>query len=132
MNSLKRLSNTGLRPTRQRIMIADILLNGPNRHFNTETLQNDIEKSGGHMALATIYNCLNSFKTAGLIKQIDTQGETAVFDTNVKPHHHFLNEENGELIDIDPVELKLEKLPKIPKGYILNGFEVIIKLHKKL
>ena len=130
MNSIHRLRNYGLRPTRQRIMIADILLNGPNRHFNAEALLNDIEKSGGHMALATIYNCLNNFKTVGLIKQIETQGETAVFDTNVKPHHHFLNEENGELIDIDPVELKLKKLPKTPDGYEIKGFEVIVRLQK--
>ena len=70
MNSIHRLRNYGLRPTRQRIMIADILLNGPNRHFNAETLLNDIEKSGGHMALATIYNCLNNFKTVGLINKL--------------------------------------------------------------
>ena len=82
------------------------------------------------MALATIYNCLNNFKTVDLIKQIETQGETAVFDTNVKPHHHFLNEENGELIDIDPVELKLKKLPKTPDGYEIKGFEVIVRLQK--
>ena len=83
------------------------------------------------MSLATVYNCLNKFKKVGIIKQVESLGETAVFDTNIKHHHHFMHEETGELIDFNPEEIHLNKLPNIPKGYIKSGLDVIIKLRKK-
>ncbi len=130
MDSKEKLRNAGLRPTRQRIIVANILLNGKNRHFTAEDLHNDIIKFGEHMSLATVYNCLNNFKKAGIIKQVESLGETAVFDTNVKHHHHFLNQETGELIDFNPEEINLNKFPKIPAGYVKSGLDVIIKLSK--
>ena len=130
MNNKEKLRNAGLRPTRQRIIVANILLNGKNRHFTAEDLQNEIIKFGEHMSLATVYNCLNNFKKSGIIKQVESLGETAVFDTNVNHHHHFMNEETGELIDFYPTEINLNKLPKIPIGYVKSGLDVIIKLRK--
>ena len=130
MDSKDKLRKAGLRPTRQRIIIADILLNGQNRHFTAENLQNEIFKIGKNMSLATIYNCLKKFKNIGIIKQIESLGETAVFDTNIDHHHHFMNEETGELIDISPTDINLNKLPKIPNGYFQSGLDVIIKLRK--
>ena len=130
MNNKEKLRNAGLRPTRQRIIVANILLNGKNRHFTAEDLQNEIIKFGEHMSLATVYNCLNNFKKSGIIKQVESLGETAVFDTNISHHHHFMNEETGELIDFDPTEINLNKLPKIPPGYVKSGLDVIIKLRK--
>ena len=130
MDSKDKLRKAGLRPTRQRIIIADILLNGKNRHFTAENLQNEIVKNGKNMSLATIYNCLKKFKNIGIIKQVESLGETAVFDTNINHHHHFMNEETGELVDINPTEINLSKLPKIPHGYVQSGLDVIIKLRK--
>ena len=130
MDSKEKLRNAGLRPTRQRMIVADILFNGKNRHFTAEDLQNDIVKFGEQMSLATVYNCLNKFKKVGIIKQVETLGETAVFDTNITHHHHFMNEETGELIDFSPKEINLNKLPNIPKGYVKSGLDVIIKLRK--
>ena len=77
-----------------------------------------------------VYNCLKKFKNAGLIKQVESYTDTAIFDTNNVSHHHFLNEETGELIDIDNNEINLIKLPDIPKGFINSGVDVIIKLKK--
>ena len=130
MSNKEKLRNAGLRPTKQRIIVANLLLNGKNRHFTAEDLQNDIIKLGEHMSLATVYNCLNNFKKVGIIKQVESLGETAVFDTNISHHHHFMNEETGELIDFDPTEINLNKLPKIPPGYVKSGLDVIIKLRK--
>ena len=79
----------------------------------------------------TVYNCLKKFRNCGLIKQIETSKDTAVFDTNTHQHHHFLNEETGELIDIEDDEINLKSLPKIPQGYFNNGVEVLIKLKKQ-
>ena len=130
MDAKEKLRNAGLRPTRQRMIVADILLNGKNRHFTAEDLQNDIVKFGEQMSLATVYNCLNKFKKVGIINQVESLGETAVFDTNITHHHHFMNEETGELIDFSPKEINLNKLPNIPKGYVKSGLDVIIKLQK--
>ena len=130
MNNKEKLRDAGLRPTKQRIIVADILLNGFNRHFTAENLQDEINSSGNSMSIATIYNCLKKFKNCGLIKQVETSKDTAIFDTNTDYHHHFLNEETGELIDIENEEISLLKLPEIPQGYLNNGIEVIIKLKK--
>ena len=130
MNNKEKLRDAGLRPTKQRIIVADILLNGFNRHFTAENLQDEINSSGNSMSIATIYNCLKKFKNCGLIKQVETSKDTAIFDTNTDYHHHFLNEETGELIDIENEEISLHKLPEIPHGYLNNGIEVIIKLKR--
>ena len=131
MNNKEKLRNVGLRPTKQRMIIANILLNGVNRHFTAENLQNEINSSGNSMSIATIYNCLKKFRNCGLIKQVESSKETAIFDTNIDQHHHFLDEETGELIDIENEEINLFKLPKIPKGYLNSGVEVLIKLKKQ-
>ena len=130
MNNKEKLRNAGLRPTKQRMIVADILLNGFNRHFTAENLQDEINSSGNSMSIATVYNCLKKFKNCGLIKQVETSKDTAIFDTNTDYHHHFLNEETGELIDIESEEISLHKLPEIPQGYLNNGIEVIIKLKR--
>ena len=130
MDNKKKLRKAGLRPTKQRMIIANILLNGVNRHFTAENLQNEINSSGNSMSIATIYNCLKKFRNCGLIKQVESSKETAIFDTNIDQHHHFLDEETGELIDIENEEINLFKLPAIPKGYMNSGVEVLIKLKK--
>ena len=131
MDNKKKLRKAGLRPTKQRMIIANILLNGVNRHFTAENLQNEINSSGNSMSIATIYNCLKKFRNCGLIKQVESSKETAIFDTNIDQHHHFLDEETGELIDIENEEINLFKLPKIPKGYLNSGVEVLIKLKRQ-
>ena len=131
MNNKEKLRNAGLRPTKQRMIIANILLNGVNRHFTAENLQNEINSSGNTMSIATIYNCLKKFRNCGLIKQVESSKETAIFDTNIDQHHHFLDEETGELIDIENEKINLFKLPEIPKGYMNSGVEVLIKLKRQ-
>ena len=132
MNNKEKLRKAGLRPTKQRMIIADILLDGINRHFTAENLQNKINSSGNSMSIATIYNCLKKFRNCGLIKQVESSKDTAIFDTNINQHHHFLDEETGELIDIENDEVNLHKLPKIPQGYLNNGVEVLIKIKKQV
>ena len=131
MNNIEKLRKAGLRPTKQRMIIANILLNGINRHFTAENLQNEINSSGNSMSIATIYNCLKKFRNCGLIKQVESSKDTAIFDTNIDQHHHFLDEETGQLIDIENEEINLFKLPEIPKGYMNSGVEVLIKLKRQ-
>lgn len=130
MKNIDKLRSAGLRPTKQRLIIADILLDGPNRHFTAEDLQDEICASGNYMSIGTVYNCLKRFKNSGLIKQVEYSKDTAVFDTNTAFHHHFLNEETGELIDIENDKVILGKLPEIPSGFLNSGVDIIIKLKK--
>ena len=96
-------------------------------HFaNFELMSMEITKH--NISLATIYNCLNKFVNVGLLKQIDQQGEVTIFDTNVSHHHHFLNQNTGELTDIEPDEISFSKFPEIPKGFQNDGVEVLIKI----
>ena len=128
MDILKKLRDVKLRPTKQRIFLATLILDGKNKHFTAETIQKEVSTKGHNISLATIYNCLNKFVNVGLLKQIDQQGEVTIFDTNVSHHHHFLNQNTGELIDIDPDEIGFSKLPDIPNGFESDGVEVLIKI----
>jgi Fur family iron response transcriptional regulator len=95
-----KLKKVGLRPTKQRTFVASLLLNGINRHFTAEDLQAEVSQSGITMAIGTIYNCLNHFVKRGLIKNVETNCDMTIFDTNVENHYHFLDEETGKLTDI--------------------------------
>ena len=128
MDILQKLRDVKLRPTKQRILLANLILDGKNKHFTAETIQKEVSTKGHNISLATIYNCLNKFVSVGLLKQIDQQGEVTIFDTNVSHHHHFLNQNTGELIDIDPDEIGFSKLPDIPNGFESDGVEVLIKI----
>jgi len=128
MDILKKLRDVKLRPTKQRIFLASLILDGKNKHFTAETIQKEVSTKGHNISLATIYNCLNKFVNVGLLKQIDQQGEVTIFDTNVSHHHHFLNQNTGELTDIGPEEITFSKFPEIPKGFQNDGVEVLIKI----
>lgn len=128
MDILKKLRDVKLRPTKQRIFLASLILDGKNKHFTAETIQKEVSTKGHNISLATIYNCLNKFVKVGLLKQIDQQGEVTIFDTNVSHHHHFLNQNTGELTDIEPDEITFSKFPKIPRGFQNDGVEVLIKI----
>ncbi len=132
MNILKKLRDVKLRPTKQRILLANLILDGKNKHFTAETIQKEVSTKGHNISLATIYNCLNKFVNVGLLKQIDQQGEVTIFDTNVSHHHHFLNQNTGELTDIEPDEITFSKFPKIPRGFQMMGVEVLIKSGLKI
>ena len=128
MDILKKLRDVKLRPTKQRIFLATLILDGKNKHFTAETIQKEVSTKGHNISLATIYNCLNKFVNVGLLKQIDQQGEVTIFDTNVSHHHHFLNQNTGEFTDIEPDEITFSKFPEIPKGFQNDGVEVLIKI----
>lgn len=131
MDIINKLKNVKLRPTKQRLLLGKLLLDGKNRHFTAEMVQKKVFNKGHYISLATIYNCLNKFVNAGLLKQIENKGEALVFDTNTLPHHHFLDEGTGNLIDIDPKEIEFLKLPNLPKGFNQTGLEVLIKIKGK-
>ena len=132
-NIANKLRTSGLRPTKQRILIAKNLFERGNTfHFTVETLNREINKSGKKkISLATIYNTVEAFKKAGHLKRILTNTTKSYYDTNISSHHHFYDDETKELTDIDYQKVKLSKIPKPPKGKKIKDLEVVISLQKQ-
>ena len=130
---IKKLRSTGLRPTKQRILIAQNLFERDKTfHFTVESLNKQINKKGkGKISLATVYNTVEAFTKAGHIKEILTSKSKSYFDTNIKSHHHFYDPETKKLTDIDYQEVVLKKIPNPPKGKKIKDLEVVISLQKK-
>ena len=86
------------------------------------------KKSASKIALATIYNTVHGFKTAGHLNEVEVRGNKTYFDTNVSNHHHFYDSETSELIDIDANDIIIQKIPKAPNGKKIKNVEVFINL----
>ena len=131
-NIANKLRTSGLRPTKQRILIAKNLFERDNTfHFTVETLNREINKNGNKkISLATIYNTVEAFKKAGHLKKILTSNTKSYYDTNIRSHHHFYDDETKELTDIDYQKVKLSKIPNPPKGKKIKNLEVVISLQK--
>ncbi|MDC0618918.1 transcriptional repressor [Pelagibacteraceae bacterium] len=130
---VNKLRSIKLRPTKQRIRIAEFLFSREKTfHFTVENLNKIINKKGNleKISLATIYNTIEAFKKAGHLKEILTNNNTSYFDTNVSSHHHFYDDETNELTDINFNEIEVAKLPHAPKGKKIKEVEVVISLQK--
>ncbi len=130
---VNKLRSSGLRPTKQRIVIAKNLFDRKKTfHFTVETLNIAIHrKCNERISLATIYNTVEAFKRAGHIREILTSNNKNYYDTNIKSHHHFYDPDTKELTDIDYQEVVLNKIPNPPKGKKIKDLEVVISLQKK-
>ena len=131
---VNKLRFSKLRPTKQRIRIAEFLFKREKTlHFTVEKLNKIISKKDNveKISLATIYNTIDAFKKAGYVKEILTNNNTSYFDTNVSSHHHFYDDETNELTDINYNEIEVAKVPHAPKGKKIKDVEVIISLQKQ-
>ena len=131
---VNKLRFSKLRPTKQRIRIAEFLFKREKTfHFTVEKLNKIISKKDNveKISLATIYNTIDAFKKAGYVKEILTNNNTSYFDTNVSSHHHFYDDETNELTDINYNEIEIAKMPHAPKGKKIKDVEVIIRLQKQ-
>ena len=129
---INKLRSSGLRPTKQRILIAKNLFDR-NRtfHFTVETLNKKVNKNGNEkISWATIYNTVEAFTNAGYLKEILTSKNKSYYDTNIKSHHHFYDEGTKELTDINYNQVKLSKVPTPPKGKKIKNLEVVIRIQK--
>ena len=129
---INKLRGSGLRPTKQRILIAKNLFDtNKTFHFTVETLNKKINKTGNEkISLATIYNTVEAFNNAGYLKEILTSKNKRYYDTNIKSHHHFYDEGSRELTDINYNQVKLSKVPTPPKGKKIKNLEVVIRVQK--
>ena len=125
-----RLRSSGLRPTKQRLTICKILFDRKDTfHFTIDKLKKKIEKNTKtKISLATVYNTVHAFKNNGYLKEISLQGNKTFFDTNSKSHHHFYDQDTGDLVDIKNEDIILSKLPSTPKGKKIKEIEVIVSI----
>jgi Fur family transcriptional regulator, iron response regulator len=126
----EKLRGAGLRPTQQRLALAKLLFEGCDKHVSAEGLHEDAAKLGISVSLATVYNTLHQFKDAGLLREVAIEGVRSYYDTNTSNHFHFFNEEDGELYDIEPGDLKITGLPTVPAGQEIDRIDVIVRLKK--
>ncbi len=125
---LERLRDAGLRPTRQRLALARLLFEGGNRHITAEQLHAEARREEIAVSLATIYNTLNQFRKAGLLREVVVDSGRSWFDTNLEEHHHFFHEATGALTDFEAEGLAVEGVPKAPAGTEIDRVEVIVRL----
>lgn len=130
-NALSKLSNSSLKLTRQRQELIDLLFLNGNAHFTAEDVHQMIIEKKKNISLATIYNCLNQFTKAGILKTVKTAYDKIYFDTNTDPHHHFFHKANNKLEDIEINKIGISKLPKIPNKKAVKSIEVLITLEDK-
>ena len=126
------LASAGLRPTRQRMALADVLVgDGGHRHVTAESLFERVKDAGDKVSLATVYNTLGAFCDAGLMQEITVDGSKSYFDTRTNDHPHFYWEEDQKLTDAPADQLKISELPNAPKGAEIASVDVIIRLRRK-
>ena len=125
------LKDNGLKLTTQRNLVIKQLLNGKDRHFTAEDLYDEMKLKKKNISLATIYNTLHSFVEKKILKLIAIKEGKTIFCTNLKNHYHFFNPKTGKLTDIPYKKIKINKLPKPPKGTKIDNIEITINLNKK-
>ena len=127
----QQLRLAGLRPTRQRVAIAALLLDGRHRHVSADSLTAEITAAGIQVSGGTVYNTLNHFTDAGLLRRVLVHNEYSLFDTNTDHHHHFYEASNDKLLDIPNDDVILAKLPQAPDGHEIKAVDVIIHIQSK-
>jgi Fur family iron response transcriptional regulator len=127
----KWLAKGNLRPTRQRVALAALLVgDGEDRHVTAESLYAAAAQAGEAVSLATVYNTLRAFCEAGLMQEVVVDGSRSYFDTRMDDHPHFYWEDSATLTDAPAEELEIARLPTLPEGTRLSRVDVVIRLRR--
>ncbi len=124
------LRMAGLRPTRQRVALAEILFGGAHRHVSAEQLLAEANVAKVNVSLATIYNTLHQFRQAGLLREVAVDASRSYFDTDTSDHHHFYLEDEQRVIDIPASSIVIQNLPKPPEGMTVTHVDVVVRVKK--
>ena len=127
---VEKLRNSGLRPTKQRIKICEILFNREKTfHFTINDISKNInEQISEKISLATIYNTIHAFEKKGYLKEILINSDKRYFDTNTSLHHHFYDEDTHELIDCHQNDIDSINIKNNVTGKKVKSVEVLIKV----
>ena len=124
------LRMAGLRPTRQRVALAELLFGGPHRHVSAEQLHGEASEARVNVSLATIYNTLHQFHEAGLLREVAVDASRSYFDTDTSDHHHFYVEDEQRMIDIPASSVEFAALPDAPEGMKVSHVDVVIRVRR--
>ncbi len=124
------LRMAGLRPTKQRVALAELLFAGSHRHVSAEALHLEAKNEQIGVSLATIYNTLHQFSQAGLVREINVDATKSYYDTNTSDHHHFYFEEENIVTDIPVDSIAITGLPDAPEGMEIANVDVVIRVKK--
>ncbi|NVK33586.1 MAG: transcriptional repressor [Rhodobacteraceae bacterium] len=125
------LRNAGLRPTRQRVSLAEMLYSKGDRHISAELLHEEAVAADVPVSLATVYNTLHQFTEAGLLREVAIDGNKTYFDTNVSDHHHFFIEGENKVIDIPGDVVGIGSIPEAPEGMEIVRVDVVVRVRPK-
>ena len=123
-----RLRDANLRPTRQRVALAQLLFSKGDRHISAEELYEEARQSGADVSLATIYNTLHQFTDNGLLRAISIDSTKTYFDTNTGNHHHFYVENTHEVVDMPEGFVTVDNLPALPDGMEISRIDVVVRV----
>ena len=124
------LRMAGLRPTRQRVALAEMLFAGEHRHVSAEQLLAEVNAAKLNVSLATIYNTLHQFRAAGLLREVAVEASRSYFDTDTSDHHHFYLEDEQRVIDIPASGITIQNLPAPPEGMNITHVDVVVRVRK--
>ena len=129
-NFIEKLRETGLRPTKQRVKICEVLFNRDKTfHFTINDLVKKIsEELNEKISLATVYNTVHALQKKGYLKEISINSDKSYFDTNTSVHHHFYDEDTHQLIDCDENEIETVNVKKNITGKKINSVEVLVRV----
>ena len=125
--AVRKLSNIGLRPTKQRMILIKLLFENPDRHISAEELFEEVRKENRKISLATIYNTLKQFTKVGLLKELVVDQNKSIYCTNHDPHYHLYIEDEGKVIDIPQKNIDLN-IPSIPACLSLHNVDVVVRV----
>jgi len=130
---INKLRNSGLRPTKQRLRICEVLFNTEKTfHFTINGLSKIIsEKINQKISLATVYNTVHAFKKKGYLKEISMNSDKTYFDTNISHHHHFFDSSTKELIDLSDEQVEKIKINKALPGKKISSVEILVKVENE-
>ena len=124
------LRSNGIRPTAPRILLAEVFLNKP-QHCSADDLHARLNREGRRVSLATVYNTLNLLADHGLVRELRVASDRVMYDSNTEPHHHFYNQDTGQLEDIPGDTVSVNGVPPAPAGTVQDGVDVLVRLRQK-
>ena len=125
--AMKKIESSGIRPTKQRRVLAKILFEKGNRHVSADELFHDVKKEDRKISMATVYNTLKQFTSLGLVREVVVDQNKSLYCTNHKSHYHLYIEDEGKIVDIPTKNIDLN-IPSIPACLQLHNIDVIVRI----
>ena len=125
--AMKKIESSGIRPTKQRCVLAKILFEKGNRHLSADELFHDVKKEDRKISMATVYNTLKQFTSLGLVREVVVDQNKSLYCTNHKSHYHLYIEDEGKIVDIPTKNIDLN-IPSIPACLQLHNIDVIVRI----